>query len=82
MSFAVYTKDAAQVVADANTSFTDQVVEVLGAPFSLSETELVTKKNRTISIGTYVLVLGALAEAWGHYRARRGQQSFIPVLRG
>lgn len=82
MAFQVFTKDANQVVADANTSFTDKVVEVLGAPFSLSETQLVTKKNRAISIGVYALVVGGLAEAYGHYRARRGQQSFIPLMRG
>lgn len=82
MSFAVYTKDAAQVVADANASTSDKVIEVLTAPLSLSETELVTKKNRTISILTHVGLFGLLAEAYGHKRAREGNQSFVPLFRG
>lgn len=81
MDFQSYTKADTQVVADANTTFTNKVVDVLSAPVSFSTTELVTKQNRAVSVVAWGTIMLFGGELLGHYRARDGKQALVPFFR-
>lgn len=81
MDFKSYTKADTQVVADANTTVTDQIVDVLSAPVSFSTTELVTKQNRAVSVIAWGTIMLFGGELMGHYRARDGKQALVPFFR-
>lgn len=78
--FATYTKDNTTAVKEANDTVGKQAAEFLTSPFSFSETELVSKKNRAVHILAWATIVGAGAEYFGHLRERQGKGPLIPGL--